>query len=47
MVLPQLLRAKPTYRDINVLAQLLGFPEARCVYKKAVKEAEKEVCVTK
>lgn len=33
----QMLRAQPTYKDINVLAELLGFEGLQCVY---IPEAE-------
>ncbi|XP_047027846.1 apoptosis-inducing factor 1, mitochondrial-like isoform X1 [Helicoverpa zea] len=46
-VATELLRAKPTYQDINVLAELLGFPSTRCVYKKdEVVVAEVGPCLT-
>ncbi|KAH9638478.1 hypothetical protein HF086_016803 [Spodoptera exigua] len=42
-----ILRAKPTYHDINLLAELLGFPETHCVYKKAEEIIDTGPCLTK
>ncbi|XP_035442549.1 apoptosis-inducing factor 1, mitochondrial isoform X2 [Spodoptera frugiperda] len=40
-VATELLRAKPTYHDINLLAELLGFPGTLCVYPTAAEEIKK------
>ncbi|KAL4703332.1 hypothetical protein ACJJTC_013098 [Scirpophaga incertulas] len=39
-VVTEMLRARPTYKDINLLAELLGFPELQCVY---IPEEERKV----
>ncbi|KAJ2945272.1 hypothetical protein O0L34_g9350 [Tuta absoluta] len=31
-VVREILRAQPSYKDINMLAELLGFPDLKCVY---------------
>ncbi|XP_030023365.2 apoptosis-inducing factor 1, mitochondrial [Manduca sexta] len=31
-VVTEMLRARPSYKDINMLAELLGFPETQCTY---------------
>ncbi|CAH0663642.1 unnamed protein product [Spodoptera exigua] len=46
-VATEILRAKPTYHDINLLAELLGFPETHCVYKKAEEIIDTGPCLTK
>ncbi|XP_026751641.2 apoptosis-inducing factor 1, mitochondrial [Galleria mellonella] len=44
-VATELLRAKPTYKDINLLAELLGFPETKCVYIPEEELKESGPCI--
>ncbi|KAJ8721101.1 hypothetical protein PYW08_006566 [Mythimna loreyi] len=43
----ELLRAKPSYQEINTLAELLGFPGSKCVYKPPELEEDKGPCITR
>ncbi|XP_072945364.1 apoptosis-inducing factor 1, mitochondrial-like [Epargyreus clarus] len=45
MAVTEMLRAKPTYKDINMLAGLLGFPETLCVYKSEEELKEPGPCI--
>ncbi|XP_038218740.1 apoptosis-inducing factor 1, mitochondrial-like [Zerene cesonia] len=46
-VATEILRARPTYKEINMISELLGFPETQCEYKP--EEALREVgpCIKK
>ncbi|KAL0830163.1 hypothetical protein ABMA28_003620 [Loxostege sticticalis] len=44
-VVTELLRARPTYKDINLLAELVGFPETKCVYATAEELIEPGPCI--
>ncbi|KAI5636934.1 pyridine nucleotide-disulfide oxidoreductase domain-containing protein [Phthorimaea operculella] len=49
-VVCEMLRARPSYKDINMLAELLGFPDIQCVYlpEDYGKEVKSEdVCIDK
>ncbi|XP_075982271.1 apoptosis-inducing factor 1, mitochondrial-like [Anticarsia gemmatalis] len=43
-VATELLRARPSYKDIDLLAELLGFKESSCVYKRLKEEVTPWPC---
>ncbi|XP_060806156.1 apoptosis-inducing factor 1, mitochondrial [Amyelois transitella] len=45
MVATELLRAKPSYKEINLLAELLGFHDTKCEYPKAADLVEIGPCI--
>ncbi|XP_037871110.1 apoptosis-inducing factor isoform X1 [Bombyx mori] len=44
-VATEILRARPSYKDINLLAELLGFAETQCVYKTHEQLKEPGPCI--
>ncbi|XP_063832154.1 uncharacterized protein LOC135081364 [Ostrinia nubilalis] len=46
-VATELLRARPSYKDINLLAELVGFPDTQCVYASEEELKEPGPCIKK
>ncbi|CAK1588880.1 unnamed protein product [Parnassius mnemosyne] len=46
-VATEILRAKPSYKDIDLLAELLGFVDTKCVYMKEEELVEPGPCIKK
>ncbi|KAJ0172493.1 hypothetical protein K1T71_011632 [Dendrolimus kikuchii] len=46
-VVTEMLRAKPTYKDINLLAEQLGFADTQCVYKSDEELKEPGPCINR
>ncbi|KPI98287.1 Putative apoptosis-inducing factor 1, mitochondrial [Papilio xuthus] len=44
-VATEILRAKPSYKDIDLIADLLGFVDTKCIYKKQEELIEKGPCI--
>ncbi|XP_013139250.1 PREDICTED: apoptosis-inducing factor 1, mitochondrial isoform X1 [Papilio polytes] len=44
-VATEILRAKPSYKDIDLIAELLGFVDTKCIYKKQEELIEKGPCI--
>ncbi|XP_028168739.1 apoptosis-inducing factor 1, mitochondrial-like isoform X2 [Ostrinia furnacalis] len=44
-VATELLRARPSYKDINLLAELVGFPDTQCVYASEEELKEPGPCI--
>ncbi|KAI8440710.1 hypothetical protein MSG28_009055 [Choristoneura fumiferana] len=42
-----ILRARPHYKEMNLVAELLGFPETQCVYLTAEEHIEGMPCIKK
>ncbi|XP_073954351.1 apoptosis-inducing factor 1, mitochondrial-like [Choristoneura fumiferana] len=46
-VATEILRARPHYKEMNLVAELLGFPETQCVYLTAEEHIEGMPCIKK